>query len=224
MTESLDDDGAVRAFDLGAVNAYLIDDGEVTLVDAGTPGAVDDLRAGLDEAGYDVDDIDRVLITHFDVDHVGGLAGLDPDAPIYAMDPDAGYLEGSRKPPIFDRKGMFQRLSGLILTRPDGPIRRVEDGDEIGGFRAYHTPGHTLGHVTFHHSSLGVAVLGDLVSEDEGRLDTPSWFLMNSTTENAESIRSLAGRDLTFSIACMGHGDPLSEGGSAALSDLAARL
>jgi glyoxylase-like metal-dependent hydrolase (beta-lactamase superfamily II) len=224
VTESLDGDGAVWAFDLGTVTAYLIDDGDVTLVDTGTPGAVDDLRAGVDEAGYAVDDIDRVLITHFDIDHVGGLAALDLDVPVHAMDPDAGYLDGSRNPPILDRKGLFQRLSGVLLTRPDGPIRRIEDGDEIGRFRAYHTPGHTPGHVAFHHSDLGVAVLGDLVSEDAGRLETPSWFLMDSTAENAESIRALAGHDLDFSIACVGHGDPLPEGGSAALSDLAARL
>jgi glyoxylase-like metal-dependent hydrolase (beta-lactamase superfamily II) len=224
MTESLDDDGAVWAFDLGAVNAYLIDAGDVTLVDTGTPGAVDDLRSEIEGAGYAVDDIDRVLITHFDIDHVGGLAALDLDVPVHAMDPDAGYLDGSRNPPVLARKGLFQRLSSLLLTRPDGPIRRVQDGDEIGGFTAYHTPGHTPGHVAFHHSDLGVGVLGDLVSEETGRLEMPSWFLMDSTAENAESVRSLAGRDLAFSIACMGHGDPLSEGGSAALSGLAARL
>lgn len=54
-----------------------------------------------------------------------------------------------------------------------------------------------------------------MVSEEEGRLATPSWFLMDSTAENAESVRSLAGRDLAFSIACMGHGDALSRDGSA---------
>lgn len=65
--------GKVYRLDLGRVNAYLVDDGETTLIDAGTPNAVDDLRAELDEAGYDDDDIDRVLITHFDLDHVGTL-------------------------------------------------------------------------------------------------------------------------------------------------------
>jgi glyoxylase-like metal-dependent hydrolase (beta-lactamase superfamily II) len=224
VTTSLDDDGAVRAFDLGFVNAYLIDDGDLTLIDAGTPGGADDLRGALNEAGYAVGDIDRVLVTHFDIDHVGGLAGLNLDAPIHAMDPDAGYLDGTRNPPLLDKKGLFGRLSNLILTRPAGPIRRINDGDEIGGFHAYHTPGHTPGHVAFHHPGLGVAVLGDLVSEDGGRLATPPWFLMSSTEKNAESIRSLAGQDLAFSTACMGHGDPLPEGGTAALSDLAARL
>ena len=224
MTEPLDGDRTVWGFDLGAVNAYLIDDGDVTLVDTGTPGAVDDLRAEIERAGHAVDDVDRVLITHFDIDHVGGLAALGLDVPVHAMDPDAGYLEGSRTPPILGRKGLFQRLSGVFLTRPDGPVRRIEDGEEIGGFRAYHTPGHTPGHVAFHHPDLGVALLGDLVSEDGGRLETPSWFLMDSTTENAKSVRTLAGHDLDFSVACVGHGDPLSEGGSAALSDLATRL
>lgn len=130
-------------FDLGTVNAYLVDDGAVTLVDAGTPGRADDLRDGLDEAGYDPGAVDRVLITHFDVDHVGGLASLGLDAPIHAMEPDASQLDGSLSAPLTNKKGLFQRLAGFVLTLPDAPVRRLDDGERTGGFRAYHTPGHT---------------------------------------------------------------------------------
>ena len=75
MTDELVADRLYR-LDLGMVNAYLVDTGETTLVDAGTPNAVNDLRGELDEAGYEVRDIDRVLIAHFDLDHVGTLAHL----------------------------------------------------------------------------------------------------------------------------------------------------
>jgi glyoxylase-like metal-dependent hydrolase (beta-lactamase superfamily II) len=68
MTDELVADRLYR-LDLGRVNAYLVDTGETTLIDAGTPNAVDDLRAELNDAGYDVEDIDRVLITHFDLDN-----------------------------------------------------------------------------------------------------------------------------------------------------------
>ena len=52
MPTALNDDQSVWAFDLGMVNAYLVDDGTVTLIDAGTPGAADDLerREGTDAA------------------------------------------------------------------------------------------------------------------------------------------------------------------------------
>ena len=52
MTDELVADRLYR-LDLGMVNAYLVDAGETTLVDAGTPNAADDLRGELDEAGYD---------------------------------------------------------------------------------------------------------------------------------------------------------------------------
>lgn len=221
----------VYRFDLGMVNAYLVDDRGtdapdpgVTLVDAGTPGDADDLRAELADAGYDAGDVDRVLLTHYDYDHVGGLAGLDLDVPVYAMEPDASYLDGSDSPPVSNHKGLLQYVLGAFVTRPERPCHRVEDGDSVGGFLAVHTPGHSPGHAAFVHESLSLAVLGDMVSGDDGDLSEPSWFICYDLGENAESIRSLAAADYEFEVAAVGHGDPLASGGAAALSRLASRL
>lgn len=212
----------VWALDLGSVNAYLVDDGTVTLIDAGTPGAADELRAGIAEAGYTVEDIDRILITHYDFDHVGGLPKLATDAPIYAMEPDASMLEGADRAPLTNKKGLLQRVTDLFLTRPERSITRVRDGETIGDFTAYHTPGHTPGHTVYHHEDLGVMLFGDLVSEDNGELETPPWPLAYSNSRNRDSFRALAARGLEFEIACMGHGDPLTSGGAGALDRLAA--
>lgn len=220
MAQSLAE--GVWAIDLGSVNAYLVDDGTVTLVDTGTPRSVDDLRAGLADAGYTVADLDRILVTHFDVDHVGGLSKLDTDAPIYAMEPDASMLDGSRNPPLANKKGLLQRVTDFLLTRPDRPVRRVGDSERVGHFVAYHTPGHTPGHAVYHHRDLDLLLFGDLVTGSDGTLDTPPWPLAYSNRENRESIRALAERNLGFELACMGHGDPLATGGAAALDALAA--
>jgi glyoxylase-like metal-dependent hydrolase (beta-lactamase superfamily II) len=217
----LDNDERVWRFDLGSVNAYLVDDGEVTLVDAGTPRSVGTLRRGLATAGYGVEDLDRLLVTHYDVDHVGGIAGLDLDCPVYAMEPDAGFIAGSHRPPLGNRKGLFQRAAGLLLTLPDQPVERVVDEERVGGFTAYHTPGHTPGHTTFYHAEHGVAMLGDLVRESDGSLGTLPWPLAYDAGQNRESIRALSARDLEFEFACMGHGDPLVSNGDAVLSRLA---
>ncbi|PSQ15521.1 hypothetical protein BRD02_06760 [Halobacteriales archaeon QS_8_69_73] len=98
-------------------NAYLVDAGEMTLVDAGTPNAADDLRGELDEAGHGAEDIDRVLITHFDLDHAGTLAHLTFDGPIYAMEPDAGFLDGSRTPPLSNHNGNSAKSHGFSRPR-----------------------------------------------------------------------------------------------------------
>jgi glyoxylase-like metal-dependent hydrolase (beta-lactamase superfamily II) len=220
MTDELVADRLYR-LDLGMVNAYLVDTGETTLVDAGMPNAVDDLRGELDEAGYDAGDIDRVLITHFDLDHVGTLAHLAFDGPIYAMEPDASFLDGSRKPPLSNHKGVLQRLTDFWLTRPSTPVQRLDDGDSVAGFDAHHAPGHTPGHTVYLHETLGVAFLGDLVAEEDGSLTTAPWILTYSTSENADSVHALVDSSLSFTIAAMGHGTPITENGSETLVELA---
>ena len=223
MTTELVDDRVYR-LDLGIVNAYLVDDGEPTLIDAGAPNAADDIRAELADAGYAERDLDRVLITHFDVDHVGTLADLAFDGPIYAPEPDASHLDGSRTPPLWNRKGAFQRVANLFLTRPSAPVRRIEDGESVGGFDAVYAPGHTPGHTVYVHEDLDAAFLGDLVAERGGSLTTPPWPLTRNPSENAASIRALADAGPSFAVAAMGHGEPLAAGGSDALGDLARRL
>lgn len=216
--------GRVYRLDLGWVNAYLVDDGAVTLIDAGTPRSLGALRRGIAEAGYEERDVDRVLVTHFDLDHVGALADLRFDGPVYAMEPDAGFLDGSRRPPLTNHKGLLQRLTDGLRTRPSRPIARIADGERVGGFTAYHTPGHSPGHAVYVREDLGVAFLGDLVAEDGGELETSPWPITYDGAEHAASVRALADRDLDFDVAATGHGDPIREGGDAALTDLARRL
>lgn len=216
--------GRVYRLDLAMVNAYLVDDGDVTLVDTGTPWTVDTLRAALNAAGYAVGDIDRVLVTHFDLDHVGGLADLAFDGPCYAMEPDASYLDGAQTPPLSNHKGLLQRLTDPLLTRPSNPITRIAAGGTVGGFTVYHTPGHTPGHTVYVHDDLDVAFLGDLVAEDDGALTPAPWILAYDSQRNAQSISAFVGTDATFELAAMGHGTPITGHGSSVLDDLVGQL
>jgi glyoxylase-like metal-dependent hydrolase (beta-lactamase superfamily II) len=217
----------VWQFELRGVNAYLIEDEDgPTLVDAGTPMDVDDLRTGLAEAGYEPGDVARVLLTHYDLDHVGGLAGLTPelDAPVYAHRLDAELLTGERSPPLSNHKGALQRLLGLFVTRPPLEVETVEDGETVGEFTAYHTPGHSPGHVVFVSEDHEAALLGDLVAGDDGELEPSGWLMSYDTAAVEDSIRDLAERAPEFEVACVGHGEPLTTGGSDVLAALAARL
>jgi len=213
--------------DLGLVpplasNAYLVDDGEVTLVDTGLRWNRPSLRGELRAAGYVPGDLDRVLLTHYDLDHTGGLSRLrDARPPVYLGDGDARLLSAEWSPPWLHHKGLFHRAARTLFPLPEGTdLRCVRDGDRIGRFTAHHTPGHNPGHTVYVHDD-GAAFLGDLVWEQEGELTTPVWFDSYDVAELRASIRSLADR-IEFEVACMGHGDPLHD--ATALSDLAARL
>ena len=207
------------------VNAYLVFDDVPTLVDAGTPWDEAAIRDALDEAGVEVSELGRVLLTHYDLDHVGTLAALAPDldAVVRAYGFDAQLLRGARSAPLRNHKGLIQRLGGLVTDLPDIDVVGVRDGEEAGSFTAYHTPGHTPGHVAYVSEELGVGLLGDLVSESDGDLSPSGWLISYDTDAVAASVRDLAERAPPFEVACVGHGEPLAAGGSEALAALADR-
>jgi glyoxylase-like metal-dependent hydrolase (beta-lactamase superfamily II) len=207
------------------VNAYLVEDGDgPTLVDAGTPWDAGTVERGVERAGAGLGDVERVLLTHYDVDHVGGLAGLERrglDAPVYAMDPDAGHVEGATAPPLTNHKGLVQRATAPLVEATGLRVERVADGDRVGGFDVYHTPGHTPGHVAYEHDGLSALFVGDLVVEREGRLRASPWLLSYDTAAVAESVVSLADRAPAAELLAMGHGTPVEEKGSVVLARLA---
>jgi len=223
VTELADD---VWWFDLRGVNAYLVeDDGAVTLIDSGIPYDHRKLVGGLDRLGYSPRDLDRVLLTHYDFDHVGGIGRLPRfDGQIYAGAPDAPLVAGDRAPDWRNHKGLVQRLTAPLLSAPADPVEPVEDGDTIGSFTAYHTPGHTSGHVCYVSESLSVGFLGDLVRESDGRLEASPWIMSEDTDQVRASIRRIADDAPDFEVAAMGHGVPFRERGYTRLRELANRL
>jgi len=208
---------------LGAT-AYLVDDGTLTLVDAGMPINATCIRTEIDEAGYAVGGIDQVLITHYDLDHLGGLGRLTPelDAPVYMGRRDLDLACGGYDPPLCHHKGLFHRAVRALYGLPGGlSYRPVEDGDRIGTFSAFHTPGHNPGHTVYVHEDPGAAFLGDLVWSEGGTLTIPIRFDSYDVDEIRESVRRFAAASPPFEVACVAHGEPLLEGGYGALRELA---
>ncbi|WP_231186927.1 MBL fold metallo-hydrolase [Haladaptatus sp. DYF46] len=205
-------------------NAFLVDDGEVTLVDAGLPrfGLCRELR----DAGHDPGDIDRVLVTHYDIDHIGGLRDLPVrDVPVFVGERDAALLTGTYDPPLFHHKGAFHRFARRVVSIPSRfDVRPVSNGTRVGEFTVYHTPGHNPGHTVYVHERLRLGLLGDLVWERDGTLTPPKWWDSYDTGEIRRSIRAFAGSVPPFDLLCMGHGTPILRGGSDALASLARRL
>lgn len=210
---------------LSQSNAYLVADDGYTLVDAGTPGDADRLVDAVREVAGGLDAIDRVLVTHFDMDHVGGLGRLPAlDAPVYAGERDAPLVAGETKPGWTDRKALFHRLAGWWCDPPSGPVEAVADGETVAGFGAHHTPGHTAGHVVFVHEGRSVAFLGDLVHTDDGSFGLPPWYFSRRPGRVRTSLREFVETAPPFDVAAAGHGRPLTAGGSDRLRDYVGSL
>ena len=224
MATALADD--VYQLHCRGVNAYLLDDGDPTLIDTGSPWDAGRIQAELRDAGYGLDDIERVLLTHYDIDHVGGLGRLSAvlDASAYAADPDRAYLAGLRTPPLTTRKELFQRITAPLLSPPSVPVRPIASGDKFGTIEAIRAPGHTPGHTVFVSERLSTVVFGDALRSRRGRL-VPMYNALTQFPDRAnQTVQDLADRLPDFETACVGHGTPLPASGDSALAALAERI
>ena len=205
--------------DLMGVNAYLVEDDVLTLVDAGMPWHAGTIERAIEEIGYEPTDLTRVLVTHYDFDHVGGLSGLRPST-IHAGERDADLVAKRQTPSFSNRKSAFQRMVGMFTQKPTAPVTPLRDGEEIGSFTAIATPGHTTGHVAYVSSELDVAFVGDLVTSDGSGLSPSPWYMTQDTDVNRESIEHLVEEMPAVDVVAPGHGPPLSDGGYGALAAL----
>lgn len=196
-----------------ATNCYLVDDGEaVTLIDAGLLINYPSLATELDRAGYERADIDRVLFTHYDIDHVGGARALrDHGVPMYMGERDVDLVTGAWDPNLVHHKGLFHRIARRLFPLAGHDLRPIADGETVGNFTAHHTPGHNPGHTVYTHEGLDAAFLGDLVWATDGEFTTPFWLDSYEMRAVRESAYAFA-RDHEFERGLAAHGEPVLTG------------
>lgn len=202
---------------LDLVNTFVLvdDDGQVTLVDAGTKRAPKAVLAGLAQIGVGPSDVTRIVVTHAHPDHVGGLAALRgrTGATVAAHEREAPYLREG-KGPVLDRS----TLGGRLLRRSRGanptPVEdELADGqllDVAGGLRVLHTPGHTPGHVSLLHEPSRLLITGDSIWNMLGRM---SWSVPMFCTDAAMSRRTaeVLG-ELDYDLVAFTHGPEIRDG------------
>ncbi len=135
-------------------------------VDAG--GDLDMLKAAAAHHGVI---IEKLLVTHGHIDHCGGTGILAEELGV----PIEGPHEADRF--WIARLGDDGRSYG-ITGRSFEPDRWLVDGDQVTVgeivFDVVHCPGHTPGHVIFHHPESKLAIVGDVLFQGSiGRTDFP---------------------------------------------------
>lgn len=187
---------------LGFVSAYILyRDGEAALVDTGVSSSETGIETALSEIGLGWDSVGHVIITHKHPDHQGSLPA------VMARAPDAAWYAGAGD-------------MGAITAPVEGTS--VGDGDSIFGLQVINTPGHTPGHISILDPAGGILVAGDAINGSGGGVAgaNPD-FTEDMALANA-SIEKLTGFD--YEIILFGHGEPVLENGSSAVSELAAGL
>ena len=158
------------------VSQLVIDAGGVrTLVDTGTGQG--QLVPTMGALGMAPGSVDRVVVSHFHGDHIGGLS-MDgtptfPNASVHFPAAELAFLEGFSG----DDENVATALAKLAPVRDR--LQTYRDGDELmPGLRALAAPGHTPGHHAFLLAS-GAArlmIASDAVAHPVVFFRHPSWL------------------------------------------------
>jgi glyoxylase-like metal-dependent hydrolase (beta-lactamase superfamily II) len=115
-----------------------------------------------------------MLLTHGHFDHILALPDLHrvyPEASIAIHRDDMPYL-GPNPPRFYGQNLGIDRAAEL--PGPGEGIRELEDGDTVGPFKVFSTPGHTPGSVAFLLEEQRILFSGDtLFKAGCGRVDLP---------------------------------------------------
>jgi hydroxyacylglutathione hydrolase len=183
------------------MNCYVVrrpDGDEAVVVDPGWPGELATIEEGLGGARCAA-----ILITHADIDHIGGVAELQraTGAPVYMAEVDSERSQRINE--LYPESGVtFEPFAPDVLLQGDETL------DLAGfGFETVRVPGHLPGHVAFHAD--GALFSGDvLFSGSVGRTDRPDgdWATL------LDSIARLLERFPPETVVYSGHGPPTTLG------------
>ena len=131
-------------------------------------GDLDRLKAAAKQQGVT---IEKLILTHGHIDHCGGAGILAEDLGV----PIEGPQEADR---FWISRLEDDGRSYGIQAKVFEPDRWLEEGDQVTvgrlTFDVYHCPGHTPGHVIFHHPPSKLALVGDVLFQGSiGRTDFP---------------------------------------------------
>jgi glyoxylase-like metal-dependent hydrolase (beta-lactamase superfamily II) len=216
-----------------AVHAYLWEwDGGLTLIDTGHPQDAPKIIEALRKRGYALHNVRRIIATHVDPDHTGGLAALKQitGAKIACHATEKTVMEQPWKrkwgawytAPVF----LMASLLPAFRQRPVSPNELLVDGQELPeGFTVIHTPGHTPGHISLLHRERRLLIAGDALVNQRNKLRANESPFTADRYNARRSLWKLAKKyGDEIDVVVFGHGPPLLQNGGKRIKGLASRV
>jgi glyoxylase-like metal-dependent hydrolase (beta-lactamase superfamily II) len=181
----------VKAFgNRATLNPTLIWDDEMAiLIDAGMPGGLQQIRAAMSKAGVPFNKLKAIILTHQDLDHIGGVPEILQEAEgrieVYAHELDKPYIEGTlpllKTDPSRMSKEALESLPKEALALYENPPKAkvdqtLTDNQKLpycGSIRVIFTPGHTPGHISLYLKESKTLVAADAMISINGMLRGP---------------------------------------------------
>lgn len=171
--------------------ALLRDDKDVILVDTGIPGQLELIRGSLEQEGA-WDKLTKIIVTHQDLDHLGGLpelvAATEGRVEVLAHELTKPYIAGET--PLIKR-GIVVPPSKVDITLQDGDVLPY-----CGGIQVVFTPGHTPDHISLYHPSSKTLISGDALTSLDGVLMPPNADFTPDMPNALKSVAKLLALDI----------------------------
>jgi glyoxylase-like metal-dependent hydrolase (beta-lactamase superfamily II) len=126
-------------------SVYLLDAGELVLIDSGAGMSFDKLVSNIEKLGFNPKKIKSILVTHSHIDHIGSLHSFQKEfsVQVIAHELDAAEIEGDA--------GIAAGAYGVTYTpcHVDLRLKGAEETLKIGKYelKVIHIPGHTPGSI-----------------------------------------------------------------------------
>jgi len=177
---------------------YLMNLGELVLIDTGAGWSVENIIGNIKRLGFDPKNLAKILLTHCHIDHIGGMPEIRErvGAKVYIHKLDAPPLENGD--PILTAAKWYQ--TSFPPTSVDVKLNSPEETLMIGDQKiiCLHTPGHTPGSICIYLDKDGKRIL---FGQD---LHGPLLKEFGSSIEDYDrSTKKLL--DLDADILCEGH-------------------
>jgi glyoxylase-like metal-dependent hydrolase (beta-lactamase superfamily II) len=225
-------------FMVGRVNCYLVDDDPLTLIDCGPNSgkALDELERRIADHGRRVEDLERIVITHQHIDHLGlvdilarrsgaEVCALDLLAPVIENFAEHAEADDEMAEALMLRHGIPGDVVAALravsrLARGWGGAtavaRRLEHGGSLDfagrSFEVLHRPGHSPSDTVFFDAEDGTLIAGDHLIKHISSNPLISKALDGSGDERPRALLTYmaslrATREMPVEVVLPGHGD-----------------
>lgn len=187
---------------------------DVILVDCGYAGFSPPIETAMNAHGLSLQDLTGIIITHHDIDHIGGLHEIKekyPDIKIYAPEAEEPYISGKAKSlrliqaeniyellPEDQRAAAFQFQEFLKTVRPVEVDVTFSEGERpfLVGVEIIHTPGHMPGHISLYLKHDKILISADALVYENGELEIANPQYCLDLPQAVASVKKLLQYDI----------------------------
>lgn len=190
---------------------------KIWLVDCGYEGSLPMIKHELSQHGLGFADLHGIIISHDDIDHLGGLKEIKDEFPsikVYASEIETPYVSGSlRSLRLQQAEDIFPCLPeehkawAIAFQEQLRAIKRVPVDRSIGfdeaiseNIQIVNTPGHTPGHISIYLPKQRTLIANDAVVFENGELGVANPQFCLDLPEAENSIKKIAALDIDVLI------------------------